>query len=102
MTMKFATKFACSALLLTLAIGVGTAAAQNPPSPSQTPPAAPAAPATPPAAAPAAQSPAPAPAMKMDKKSVSKSCTDQANAKGLHGKARKKFRADCKKAGGMM
>lgn len=34
------------------------------------------------------------------KKAISQSCTDQANAKGLHGKARKKFRSECKKAGG--
>jgi psiF repeat-containing protein len=31
---------------------------------------------------------------------ISKSCTDQANAKGLHGKKRKKFRSECKKASG--
>jgi hypothetical protein len=36
----------------------------------------------------------------MDKKAVSKACSDQANAKGLHGAARKKFRSECKKAGG--
>ena len=35
-----------------------------------------------------------------DKQAISKSCTDQANAKGLHGKARKKFRSACKRAGG--
>jgi len=35
-----------------------------------------------------------------DKKAVAKSCTDQANAKSLHGKARKKFRSECKKKGG--
>ena len=35
-----------------------------------------------------------------DKRAVAKSCTDQANAKGLHGKARKKFRSECKKKGG--
>ena len=34
------------------------------------------------------------------KKAISKSCSDQANAKGLHGKARKKFRSECKHAGG--
>ena len=34
------------------------------------------------------------------KAAISKSCTDQANAKGLHGDARKKFRSKCKKAGG--
>jgi hypothetical protein len=49
-----------------------------------------------------AQAPAPAPATapaKMstdDKKAISKSCSDQANAKGLHGKERKKFRSECK------
>jgi hypothetical protein len=55
-----------------------------------------------------AQAPAPVPTgqaaashMSPDqKKAISKSCTDQANAKGLHGKARKKFRSECKHAGG--
>jgi hypothetical protein len=37
-----------------------------------------------------------------EKKAISKSCTDQANAKGLHGKAKKKFRRACKRAGGKM
>jgi hypothetical protein len=32
----------------------------------------------------------------MDKQAISKACSDQANAKGLHGKARKKFRSKCK------
>lgn len=31
---------------------------------------------------------------------VSKACSTQADAKGLHGKARAKFRSDCKKNGG--
>ena len=35
-----------------------------------------------------------------DKAAISKECSDQANAKNLHGKARKKFRAACKKNGG--
>lgn len=35
-----------------------------------------------------------------DKQAISKACSDQANAKGLHGKARKKFRSECKKRGG--
>jgi hypothetical protein len=35
-----------------------------------------------------------------DKKAISKSCSDQANAKRLHGEARKKFRSECKQAGG--
>ena len=61
------------AALLCAAIGMGTAWAQT-----------------------SAQSP-----MSQDqKKAISKSCTDQANAKGLHGKQRRKFRSECKKAGG--
>jgi psiF repeat-containing protein len=35
-----------------------------------------------------------------DKKAISKSCSDQADAKGLHGKERKKFRSECKHHGG--
>ena len=37
-----------------------------------------------------------------ERAAIAKSCTDQANAKNLHGKARKKFRSACKKAGGKM
>jgi hypothetical protein len=77
---------------LCLAICAGAALAQNPPPAS--PPAPAATPA--PAAAPTTAT-APAPG---SKKAISKACTDQANAKGLHGKARKKFRSDCKKNGG--
>lgn len=50
----------------------------------------------------AAQAPA-APPAKMtadEKKAISKSCSDQANAKGLHKKERTKFRAACIKSGG--
>jgi len=36
----------------------------------------------------------------MDKKALSKECSEQATAKGLHGKERKTFRAECKKNGG--
>ena len=36
----------------------------------------------------------------VDKKAVSKACSDQATAKGLHGKARKTFRSACKRNGG--
>jgi len=76
------------AVALSLALGMGAACAQT------TTPA-------PAAAAPSAQSPPPAAAAgPTDKKAISKSCTDQANAKGLHGKARKKFRSECKKNGG--
>jgi hypothetical protein len=34
------------------------------------------------------------------KKTIAKSCSDQANAKGLHGEQRRKFRSECKKAAG--
>ena len=48
-----------------------------------------------------AQTPAAQPSSaKLDKEAISKACSDQANAKGLHGKARKKFRSECKRAGG--
>jgi hypothetical protein len=77
-------KVAIAATLLSFAIGLGTAAAQNPPPP----------------AAPAAQTAAPGNMSAEDRKAISKSCTDQANAKGLHGKARKKFRSECKHNGG--
>jgi hypothetical protein len=35
-----------------------------------------------------------------EKKAISKACSDQATAKGLHGKERKAFRSECKKNGG--
>lgn len=41
-----------------------------------------------------------APTSATTKQVVSKACSDQANAKGLHGKERKKFRSECKKRGG--
>ena len=40
--------------------------------------------------------------MSPEKKAISKACSDQANAKNLHGKERKKFRAECKRKGGKM
>ena len=49
---------------------------------------------------PAAQPSSSAKLGKADKEAISKACSDQANAKGLHGKARKKFRSECKRAGG--
>lgn len=42
----------------------------------------------------------PSAAASPDKAAISASCTQQANAKGLHGKARKSFREKCKKSGG--
>jgi hypothetical protein len=35
-----------------------------------------------------------------DKAAISKACSQQADAQNLHGKARKQFRAACKKRGG--
>lgn len=57
-------------------------------------------PATPAPAAPAAQTAAPA-AKKAEKPHTEASleCSKQADAKGLHGKERKKFRSECKKTG---
>ena len=51
-------------------------------------------------AAPAAKSDMAAPAAKTAKPRSAESleCSKQADAKGLHGKERKKFRSDCKKA----
>ena len=75
-------KSVISLTLLSFVIGVGAALGQT-----STP----------------APTPQPGSASKMsadDKKAISKSCSDQANAKGLHGKARKKFRSECKQAGG--
>jgi psiF repeat len=68
------------ALFMCILMSAGPALAQTP------------APASPPAAA--------STAGKTDKQSISKACSDQANAKGLHGKERKTFRSDCKKNGG--
>jgi hypothetical protein len=47
-----------------------------------------------------AQTAAPAPAAKSEKaprSAASVECSKQADAKGLHGKERKKFRSECKK-----
>ena len=57
----------------------------------------PAKPATP--AAPAVTKPM-APAMAGDKLAIAKECSSQADTKGLHGKARRKFREECKHNGG--
>ena len=48
-----------------------------------------------------AQAPTPPPAaMSGDcKQAISKACSDQANANGLHGEERKKFRTACMKGG---
>jgi hypothetical protein len=51
-----------------------------------------------PAAAPAATAPAAtAPMAKKPHSAASLECSKEADAKGLHGKERKKFRSECKK-----
>ncbi|MFZ0424558.1 MAG: PsiF family protein [Xanthobacteraceae bacterium] len=77
-------KLAISMVLLALTIGTVGALAQTPP----------------PAPPPATQSAAPAAGAAVDKKAISKDCSQQADAKGLKGKERKKFRSSCKKSGG--
>jgi psiF repeat len=47
-----------------------------------------------------AQATPPAKPTDAEKKAVSKTCSDQATAKGLHGKERRAFRSECKKNGG--
>jgi hypothetical protein len=77
--MRFRT--ALTAFVVTGLLGLGAASAQT----------------TAPSSGGADQSAAP-----MDKKAISKECSAQADAKGLHGKARHKFRSECRKAGGKM
>ncbi len=74
---------------LTLICVVGALAAG--PALAQTAAPAPAAP----AAAPAAKAATP----KKERSAISVKCSQDADAKGLHGKARHKFRSDCMKAG---
>jgi psiF repeat len=81
------TKTFVAAALLALAVGLGPALAQQ----DQQPPAAA------PAASPSAKS-----TKTPEQKAISKACSDQANAKNLHGDERKKFRAECKRKGGKM
>jgi len=48
----------------------------------------------------APSAPAPAKMSADEKKAISKTCSEQADQKGLHGKDRKKFRSACIKNGG--
>jgi hypothetical protein len=73
--------------VVVLLLGAGAVLAQAPAPATESKPAAAAAP---PAAG----------GDKADKKAISKTCSDQATAKGLHGKDRKAIRAECKKNGG--
>jgi hypothetical protein len=82
-----------SAIVATI-VFAGAAVAQTPaPAPSQ-PPAAAAKP------APTAKPAAAAKPSAAQRQALSKECSAQADAKGLHGKERKTFRSDCKRNGG--
>jgi hypothetical protein len=66
-----------SAAILSLTLVAGSALAQTPP---------------PPAGAPAPSA--------TDKQAISKTCSDLANQRNLHGKERRKFRRACRRNGG--
>jgi hypothetical protein len=77
-----------AAMLLSFAFGTGAVLAQDTPPATSDKPAA------------TSKMGTDKPPMSPEKKAISKTCTDKANAKWLHGDARKKFRSACKKAGG--
>jgi hypothetical protein len=77
----------------------GGALAQTWAPPAEIAPTKPSVQATPPTAAPSTASPAKATASHEDaRKAKSKECSAEADAKGLHGKARKRFRDKCKQS----
>jgi psiF repeat len=80
-----------TAALVCFAFNIGAALAQNPPQPTPAPAATP---------APITTGQPPSQPTAADKKAIAKACSDQATAKGLHGKERRKFRAACRKNGG--
>ena len=82
--MKLLTSFAFVGMIAFAGVAM---AASPAPAPATTP-------AKPAVAAPAKPM---APAMDMDKDAINKQCIADANAKGLHGKERKKFKYECKK-----
>ena len=83
-------RFSKTLMLSAFVVLIGSSATFAQPAPTTKPAAAQPAPtAKPTAAAPDAE-----------KKAISKACSDQATAKGLHGKERKSFRSECKKNGG--
>ena len=85
MKSAYSTIIAGALILCAPAVGFAQQTAPAPP---------PAAPAAPPAAATAAKAPA---ASDEAKKAKAKECSAQADAKNLHGKARKEFRSKCKR-----
>ena len=76
----------------------GIASAQTP-APAATPSTTPAPAASTATPATSAAKPAKVTMSAADKAALSKKCSADADAKGLKGKARKKFRSDCKKGG---
>jgi hypothetical protein len=98
--MKLSQRLMSSAIVLLMGAGLSLGAASSAFSQSPAPDKAAA---TAPAAADSDKPDKKAPIDKkaaMDKKALSKECSEQATAKGLHGKERKTFRAECKKNGG--
>jgi psiF repeat len=81
-------------MLSAFVVLIGSSAAFAQPAPAPAQPA--------PSTKPAAAQPVPTakPTADTDKKAISKACSDQATAKGMHGKERKTFRSECKKNGG--
>jgi psiF repeat len=88
--MRLSQTITVSAIVMLL--GAGACFAQTPKPAAGAPPATTTAP---PPAAPTTAAPA-----DTEKQAISKSCSTQATAKGLHGKERKKFRSECKRNGG--
>ncbi|NLS16009.1 hypothetical protein HGP16_05455 [Rhizobium sp. P40RR-XXII] len=90
--MRIATTFTTAAFVALFSVSAMAQTATTPSTTTTTPSAATSTPSTTTTTKPKAMKPA--------QTAVSKACSTQADAKGLHGKARAKFRSDCKKNGG--
>ncbi|MDK4702361.1 MULTISPECIES: PsiF family protein [unclassified Rhizobium] len=90
--MRIATMFTTAAFVALFSVSAMAQTATTPSTTTTTPSATTSTPSTTTTTKPKATKPA--------QTAVSKACSTQADAKGLHGKARAKFRSDCKKNGG--
>ena len=90
--MRIATMFTTAAFVALFSVSAMAQTATTPSTTTATPSATTSTPSTTTTTKPKATKPA--------QTAVSKACSTQADAKGLHGKARAKFRSDCKKNGG--
>ncbi|GES45457.1 psiF repeat-containing protein [Rhizobium sp. ERR 922] len=90
--MRIATMFTTAAFVALFSVSAMAQTATTPSTTTTTPSATTSTPSTTNTMKPKATKPA--------QTAVSKACSAQADAKGLHGKARAKFRSDCKKNGG--